>query len=186
MLVPENRTNPGIWKELNMAHLVTLDMDELAGDLSPGLLADMQEARCDRLAGSLTGQHVRTGSELGQGWRREDFRQHAQGDFGGVVLDGQLAPVHPRNMAVSGHWLLGTVYGRDVLKAYLARAQPDLAVSQWRVQLELDVCLEDVITSMGLRDLPEPKTLHDRFQYFVRMSRTMLEIEELGRGLATG
>lgn len=169
-----------------MAHLVTLDMDELAGDPSPGLWADMQEAHCEMQALALTDRHVKTGSDPGNGWRREDYRQHAQGVFDGLVLDGQSPLESQMTMGVSRHWLLGTVFGRDVLKAYLARTRPDLLVSKWRRQPGLEGWLEDAMIALGLQDLQQPNTLHDRFQYFVRMSRTTLELDKLGRGLATG
>lgn len=71
-----------------MAHVVTLDMDALAGELSTGLLADLQEAGCEARVSPLEGPHVKTGYGRSPRGRREDFRQHAQGVFDGVVPEG--------------------------------------------------------------------------------------------------
>ena len=164
-----------------MAHVVTLDMDELAGDLSPGLLADMQEARCETQVSPLADLHVKTGLERGPRWRREDFRQHAQGVFDGLVLEGQssLAPLN--TVGVSRHWLLSTVYGRDVLKAYLAIVQPDLQISKWRMQSELDGWLQDAVVALGLWDMQEPQTFRTRLKYLIQMGRVMFAFENHGR-----
>jgi len=81
-------TNLSTYKEVNMAHVVTLDMDELAGELSPGLLADMQEASCEAWVSPLEGPHVKSGYGRRPRWRREDFRQHARVVFDGVVPEG--------------------------------------------------------------------------------------------------
>lgn len=174
-------TSLSTYKEVNMAHVVTLDMDELAGDLSPGLLADMQEARCETQVSPLANPHVKAGSGLGQNWRRENFRQHAQGVFDGVVLEGQssLAPLN--SVGVSRHWLLRTVYGRDVLKAYLAIVQPDLQISKWRMQSELDGWLQDAVVALGLWNMPEPQTFRTRLKYLIQMGRVMFEFENHGR-----
>lgn len=164
-----------------MAHVVTLDMDELAGDLSPGLLADMGEARREMQAVSLEAPHVKVGSGQGPSLRRGDFRQHAQGVFDGVVLDGQSSLPPLNTVGVSRHWLLRTVYGRDVLKAYLAKVQPDLQVSQWRMQPELDGWLQDAVVALGLWDMQEPQTFRTRLKYLIQMGRVMFAFENHGR-----
>ncbi len=180
-LTAANFTKSSKYMEVNMAHVVTLDMDELAGDLSPGLLADMQEARCETQDSPLADPHFKAGSGLGPNWRRANFRQHAQGVFDGVVFDGQssLAPLN--TVGVSRHWLLRTVYGRDVLKAYLAKVQPDLQVSKWRMQPELDGWLQDAVVALGLWDMQEPQTFRTRLTYLIQMSRVMFEFENHGR-----
>lgn len=180
-LTAESFTNLSTHKEVNMAHVVTLDMDELAGELSTGLLADMQEARCETKVSPLADPHVKTDLERGPRWRREDFRQHAQGVFDGVVLEGQssLAPLSA--VGVSRHWLLRTVYGREVLKAYLTIVQPALPIFKWRMQPELDGWLQDAVVALGLWDMQEPQTFRTRLTYLIQMSRVMFEFENHGR-----
>ncbi len=163
-----------------MAQMVELDMDALAGEISPALLADMREAELQMKASELAELQMKMDGSIGGGLKREDFRQHAQGTFDGVALDG----VSLIERGAPGHWLLGTVYGRDVLKAYLLKMDPDIQVSKWRAQPELDEKLEFVVDALGLRELKEPKTISDRIQYLARMAKLLLDVEDADQGMA--
>ncbi len=63
------------------------------------------------------------------------------------------------------HWLLGAVYGRELLKAQLRKARPDLAVPLWRDAPELDTVLEGMVDQLGLRDWAQPVTMHAKVRY---------------------
>ncbi len=163
-----------------MAQVVELDLNELAGDISPALLDDMQEAETEMQAQALAKQQVAMMAADKGGFKRSDFRQHAQGVFDGVEFDGQPAYCIDSQSEAGepAHWLLSTVYGRDVLKAYLAAQHPEIKVSKWRTQPELDPLLEDIIDSLELRHLAEPKSLQERIGYLAKMSRVLMTLDD--------
>jgi len=170
-----------------MAQVVELDLNELAGDISPALLEDMQEAETEMQAQALAEQQLAMMAADKEGFKRSDFRQHAQGVFDGVEFDGQPAQyIDPQLQACEpAHWLLSTVYGRDVLKAYLAVQHPEIKVSKWRAQPELDPLLEDVIDSLDLRHLAEPKSLQERIGYLAKMSRILMTLDDEDQKMVT-
>lgn len=63
------------------------------------------------------------------------------------------------------HWLLGSVYGRDLLKIKLRISRPEVVVLEWRHAAHLDPLLEEMVDELGLRDMPEPKTFGQRLAY---------------------
>lgn len=78
----------------------------------------------------------------------EDFRQHP------------AIETEPR------HWLLDSVYGRQLLKTKLHLEQPGLKVSLMREQRELDPQLAVQIELLGLDEWPRPNTLTERYAAF--------------------
>ena len=157
-----------------MAQIVTLDLGEEAATQSQELLADIQAAQI--AMETLARVNARSRDHLGDGMNRHDFRQHAEGTFDGVDFDGHGA-ILPMEGDEPTHWLLKTIYGRDVLKTYLALFQPKLKISKWRNQPELDVELEKTIDQLGLRNMPEPKTFGERLRYLAIMSKLTLQSE---------
>ena len=170
-----------------MAQVVELDLNELAGDISPALLDDMQEAETEMQAQALVEQQLAMITAGKGGFKRSDFRQHAQGVFDGIEFDGQPAQyIDPQSQAGEpAHWLLSTVYGRDVLKAYLAAQHPEIKVSKWRTQPELDPLLEDIIDSLELRHLAEPKSLQERIGYLAKISRILMTLDDEDQKMVT-
>jgi hypothetical protein len=70
------------------------------------------------------------------------------------------------------HWLLRTWYGRDLLKAALAKFHPELpAPAMYRHAPEVDDHLEMVIDELKLRDWREPKTALDRARYVFAVAK---------------
>ena len=64
-----------------------------------------------------------------------------------------------------GHWLVNAAYGRDMLKAHLQARRPDLKVSKWRHQPELNPLLEQIVDALGLRSWPKPESIKDMMAY---------------------
>ncbi len=80
------------------------------------------------------------------------------------------------------HWLLKAVYGRDLLKEQLRRAEPNAQVPVWRDAPELDELLEQAVDQLGLREWARPSTLLDRARYLrlvLRMARAVQKGGEL-------
>jgi hypothetical protein len=75
------------------------------------------------------------------------------------------------------HWLLYAVYGRDLLKARLRKAHPELAVRYWARQPELDPALERTIDDLRLRSWPRPRSFADRLRYLMTVVRMKVAIE---------
>jgi len=74
------------------------------------------------------------------------------------------------------HWLLGTVYGRDLLKAALRQERPGLVVPEFKTALYLDPQLDEMIGKLGLRQWQRPTNLVDRANYLravMRMAKTL-------------
>jgi hypothetical protein len=76
------------------------------------------------------------------------------------------------------HWLLGAVSGRDLLKAKLRKARPDMTVPHMRHAEELDHMLDYMIDVMGLRDWPEPATVGAKVRYLRTVLRMMIAIDK--------
>jgi hypothetical protein len=151
-----------------MAQIVTLTLDDGFQIPSSSLLADIDE---DRQAPRSAGVHS---TSIGDGLTRSDFRQHANGTFDGVVFDGYGIV---QGSANNFHWMLDSVFGRDVLKGFLAMLRPELKISKWRVQPELNEELNAIVDRLGLRELPEPKSFVERIQYVALMSKLTLQTE---------
>lgn len=76
----------------------------------------------------------------------EDFRQHP------------AIETEPR------HWLLDSVYGRQMLKTRLRIDRPDLKVAMLFWQSRLDPQLRVLIELLDLYDWPKPRTLKERLK----------------------
>lgn len=74
------------------------------------------------------------------------------------------------------HWLLGAVYGRDLLKSRLRQLRPDLHVPIWDDAHELDPLLDHMIDDLGLRDWPEPRGLKERCRYLKAVTAMMVAV----------
>ena len=79
------------------------------------------------------------------------------------------------------HWLLGAVYGRELLKAQLRRKRPDLTVPLWRDAPELDAVLEGMVDQLGLRDWVEPTTMQARLRYLRLVLAMKIAVEKGAR-----
>lgn len=87
---------------------------------------------------------------------------------------------HPALEAEPRHWLLDSVYGRQLLKAKLREVRPDVNVVLVRQQRELDPMLNTIIDSMDLREWPKPRTISERVMAFRMQLRMAFEIESGG------
>lgn len=75
------------------------------------------------------------------------------------------------------HWLLRSVYGRDLLKAKLRKVRPDLKVKYWASQRELDGALECMVDVLELRDWPQPRTIRERCRYLAQVVRLHIAVD---------
>lgn len=66
------------------------------------------------------------------------------------------------------HWLLDTIYGRELLKEKLRQSRPDLVVPLWRERSELDSLLDRMIDDLDIRGWKKPSTLGERWRYLVQ------------------
>lgn len=89
--------------------------------------------------------------------------------------------IHPGAENAEVHWLLKTVYGRDLLKAQLRKVRPDLSVPRFRHAEELDGALDSMIDLLGLRDWPAPRSVPERVAYMRNLLRLLLQIERDAR-----
>jgi hypothetical protein len=151
-----------------MAQIVTLTLDANSHTPSSALQADMEQDLHSLRSGGVYSDSI------GAGLTRSDFRQHVNGTFDGVVFDG-YGDIHASEKHY--HWMLHSVFGRDVLKSYLAMLKPEVTISKWRVQPELNEELNAIVDRLGLRDLPEPKSFVERIQYVALMSKLTLQAE---------
>lgn len=85
---------------------------------------------------------------------------------------------HPAMAACEPHWLLGTVYGRHLLKAKLRQARPDLQVLMIRDQPEYEQLLESMVEVLGLREWVKPRTISERLNALRMILRTAFRIGE--------
>lgn len=82
-----------------------------------------------------------------------------------------LAAVKPR------HWLLDTIFGRELLKHRLVQLVPSVAVSLWSECHKFDAVFDLLIDDLGLRGWERPKSMRARVAYFrtiVRLGRQLL------------
>lgn len=85
---------------------------------------------------------------------------------------------HPALETEPRHWLLDSVYGRQMLKIKLGLDRPDLKVLKLREQRELDPHLNVLIEMLGLRDWPAPRTMAERVKAFRLQLRMLVELVE--------
>ena len=78
----------------------------------------------------------------------------------------------------SPHWLLAAIYGRDLLKAKLRQSRPDLVVPEWKHAAHLDTLLELMVDELGLRDMPEPKTMGEKVRYLKTVALMALSVKD--------
>lgn len=97
-----------------------------------------------------------------------DFRQHYQPQVGDMPMT---------NLEEGRHWLLDSVYGRDVLKTALRMSRPDLDVPAYKAAWHLDQELDEVIDRLGFRDLPKPKTMMDHARWLKFAYRMTVALE---------
>jgi hypothetical protein len=71
-----------------------------------------------------------------------------------------LAAVKPR------HWLLDTIFGREVLKHRLVQLAPSVPVPLWSECHEFDGVFDLLIDELGLRGWERPKSMRARIAYF--------------------
>lgn len=86
--------------------------------------------------------------------------------------------LHPAMDTEPRHWLLDSVYGRQLLKARLHRERPDLQVSLVREQRELDPKLAVQIELLGLDEWPRPCGIAARFRAFQTQCAMLRDILE--------
>lgn len=96
------------------------------------------------------------------------------------VVELDLTPVRGAAgaPAVMRHWLLDTVYGRDLLKAKLRKVRPDMTVPRMRHAAELDHMLDYMVDVMGLRNWPEPVSFMERARYLRVVLRMMIAVDK--------
>lgn len=85
---------------------------------------------------------------------------------------------HPALETEPRHWLLESIYGRQMLKIKLGLDRPDLKVLKLREQRELDPQLNVLIETLGLRDWPAPRTMAERVKAFRLQLRMLVELVE--------
>ena len=76
------------------------------------------------------------------------------------------------------HWLLDSIYGRQLLKTKLRQVRPDLKVVLVREQPNLDPMLNMVIDMMDLREWPKPCAFSERLRAFRIQLRMAYEIDQ--------
>lgn len=74
------------------------------------------------------------------------------------------------------HWLLGTAFGRDLLKMRLRQLEPQMDVPEWRYAEHLDPELERMVDDLGLRDTAKPSTMWETLKFMKLASRSMLAL----------
>jgi hypothetical protein len=90
--------------------------------------------------------------------------------------DGPAAAAAEGSDTEARHWLLGTVYGRDLLKAALRQERPDLAVPEFKTALHLDPQLDEMIDKLCLRHWQRPTSLVDRANYLRVVMRMVMAL----------
>lgn len=88
---------------------------------------------------------------------------------------------HPAMAFSQPHWLMNTVYGRQLLKTKLRQTRPDLQVLLIRHQPEYEPLLEAMVDVLDLREWPEPKTASERLKALRAILRSTLELSALGQ-----
>jgi hypothetical protein len=92
---------------------------------------------------------------------------------------------HPAMGTREPHWLLGTVYGRHLLKTKLRQVRPDLQVLMVRDQPEYEQLLESMVEMLDLRQWAKPRTLSERMhalRMILHMASTAANVQNLQDG----
>jgi hypothetical protein len=76
----------------------------------------------------------------------------------------------------SPHWLLGTAFGRDLLKMRLRQVEPQMEVPEWRYAEYLDPELERMVDDLGLREISKPSTIRQTLKFMKLASHSMLAL----------
>lgn len=97
-----------------------------------------------------------------------------------VSLDLRAADFrqHPAMEDAIPHWLLGAIYGQQLLKTKLRQMRPDLQVLSMRDQPEHEQLLESMVDVLDLRDWPEPQSVSERLKAVRLILRMTLDISE--------
>ena len=74
-----------------------------------------------------------------------------------------------QSITASPHWLLKSFWGRTLLVATLRETRSGLGYAMWTAPRVIDPLLEAMVDQLGLRSIPEPRSLRDRphFQRWV-------------------
>jgi hypothetical protein len=83
---------------------------------------------------------------------------------------------HPAMEFATPHWLLGAIYGRQLLKTKLRQMRPDLEVTSLRDRPEHEQLLEAMVDVLDLRDWPKPRMVSERLKAARLILRMTLEI----------
>lgn len=86
-------------------------------------------------------------------------------------LTDALASVKPR------HWLLDSIYGRELLKCRLFQLAPDFQISGRGEAHELDDIFDRLIDDLRVRDWLRPCSLKDRLTYVRDVIRLTRQIQ---------
>ena len=81
-----------------------------------------------------------------------------------------------RLQSAQRHWLLDSLYGRELLKKELRRRMPELHISDWREHRELDPLLDLLLDELALRGWEKPRTVRQRVKYVLTALRLTSEI----------
>jgi len=87
-------------------------------------------------------------------------------------LTHALATAKPR------HWLLDTIYGRELLKERLCQLAPGLRTSGRGEAHELDPIFESLVDDLRVRDWVKPRTLRQRIVYLRDVLRLTLQVRK--------
>lgn len=82
-----------------------------------------------------------------------------------------LATIKPR------HWLLDSIYGRELLKDRLCQLVPDLQISGRGEAHELDPIFDRLIDDLRVRDWQRPRTLKQRLTYLRDVLRLTRQVQ---------
>lgn len=68
--------------------------------------------------------------------------------------------------SINHHWLVGSYYGREALKAELRISFPGMQVPAWSWGESLDNHLNDMVNKLGLQNLLKPEGFLQHVRYF--------------------
>lgn len=80
--------------------------------------------------------------------------------------------------AKARHWLLDSIYGRDLLKERLRQLAPDFQIAGRGEAYELDPILERLVDDLRVRDWVKPRTLRQRIVYLRAVLRLTLRVRK--------
>jgi len=74
------------------------------------------------------------------------------------------------------HWLLDSIYGRELLMLRMRQLVPSVSLSIWSDGYEYDVILDLLIDDLRLRDWKRPVGLRNRLAYLKTIFRLLLQL----------